>query len=180
MLLSPAGIHNKEGNAMNQEEISRLLPEYAPVIDRVLQRAGVFYHYPDCEDYRQDLSLVLLQWMKKSDSLLHFLLEYPEGKIYQRLLWFLLDCRRKESKKIQGQVEIEKLAEYFGDSKSIADEALVQEETFLACWESLTPSQQNQFWILWDKPQEKRCSRSLLSYYRCQLKKKFKNFYPNL
>lgn len=165
---------------MNQEEISRLLPEYAGVINRVLQGGGVFYNHPDYEDYRQELNLVLFQWMKQSDNLLHFLLEYPEGKIYQRLLWLLLDRRRKDRKQVCGSMEIQELAEWYGDSRQSALEALAQEERFSDCWQSLSASQQNQFWILWDKPRQNKVSRSLLSYYRRQLKKKFKNFYPNL
>ena len=80
---------------MSEVEMSRLLGEYTEVINRVLSRGGVFYFHPDYEDYRQELNLVLVQWMQKCPTLLHFLLDYPEERIYQRLLWFLLDLRRQ-------------------------------------------------------------------------------------
>ena len=51
---------------MTQEEMSRLLTEYASVLDRVLSRGGVFYFHPDYEDYRQELNLTILK--RKSTS----------------------------------------------------------------------------------------------------------------
>lgn len=165
---------------MTQEEMSRLLTEYASVLDRVLSHGGVFYFHPDYEDYRQELNLLLVQWMQKSPTLLHFLLDYPEEKIYQRLLWYLLDLRRQGRKQVAGAVEIATVAEVLEDTTTSVLHALETEETFAACWESLRPSQQRQFWILLKEPKVTGFSRSRLSYYRCQLKKSFKNFYPNL
>ncbi|MCD5029685.1 hypothetical protein P7G87_06390 [Enterococcus asini] len=165
---------------MSEVEMSRLLGEYTEVINRVLSRGGVFYFHPDYEDYRQELNLVLVQWMQKCPTLLHFLLDYPEEKIYQRLLWFLLDLRRQSRKQVSGAVEVAEVAEVLADTQKSVLQALEDEEHFAACWESLRPSQQRQFWVLLKEPQETGFSRSRLSYYRCQLKKSFKNFYPNL